>query len=116
MKILVFDSEEIAKQVVPINGVRIVHFKSKGVKVALVRTHSGFYAVDEMCPHLKASFNKGFCTDFDEIVCPLHQYRFSLKTGKEMSGQGCEDLGIFQVYIDGDGLWLELPKKERACK
>ncbi len=109
MKVKVFDSLEKAQQVIPIKGVKTIHFKSRDLKVALARTETGFYAVADACPHMKASLGKGFCNQFDEIICPLHEYRFSLHTGVEGSGQGCDDVATFLVVSDETGLYIELP-------
>jgi nitrite reductase/ring-hydroxylating ferredoxin subunit len=109
MKVKVFESLEIAQQAIPLLGIKTVHFKNRDLKVALARTATGFYAVADACPHMKASFGKGFCNQFDEIICPLHEYRFSLHTGVEGSGQGCDDVAIFPVVIDETGLYIELP-------
>jgi nitrite reductase/ring-hydroxylating ferredoxin subunit len=109
MKVQVFDNLDKAYEAVPLHSVRVVHFRSRNLKIALARTERGFFAVAEACPHMKASFAKGFCTRFDEIVCPLHQYRFSLKTGVEQSGQGCDDVEVYAVEWNENGVWIELP-------
>jgi len=109
MKVKVFESLEVAQQAIPLLGIKTVHFKTRDMKVVIARTSSGFYAVSDACPHMKASLGKGFCNAFDEIICPLHEYRFSLKTGVEVSGQGCDDVATFPVVIDETGLYIELP-------
>lgn len=57
-----------------------------GKRICLVKGSDGVYAVQERCPHNGASLGGGFCNEKDEIVCPLHRYPFSLKTGKATAG------------------------------
>ena len=48
--------------------------------ITVFREGDSFYALDDTCPHEKASLGEGWLEN-GEIECPLHQSRFSLKTG-----------------------------------
>jgi 3-phenylpropionate/trans-cinnamate dioxygenase ferredoxin subunit len=69
-----------------------------------VTAHKGhYYAFRERCPHAGASMRKGWCTQDDHIVCPLHDFRFNLKTGIADNGEGYR-LGMFPMYEE-QGQW-----------
>ncbi len=84
----------------------IKRFVIEDLKVALVRTESSFYAFREACPHLGESLHKGLVNAWDEVVCPLHFYRFSLRTGEEQSGKNCSDLTQYLVKYDEKGFFV----------
>jgi nitrite reductase/ring-hydroxylating ferredoxin subunit len=52
--------------------------------ILVVSVDNAWYAIDATCPHMKKSMEKGsIVTDGDtpQIQCPIHNSRFSLKTG-----------------------------------
>lgn len=60
------------------------------------------------CPHRGASLLQANINGAGEIICPLHQYRFDLKTGQVKSGH-CADLPVFLTQLDEDGLKITIP-------
>jgi len=81
-----FETEVAAHSRVPLNRVASILVSNK--KVCIAHTASGFYAVDDKCPHNGASLGMGWCTEDDSVICPVHRYRFDLKTGRAKSGIG----------------------------
>lgn len=53
----------------------------KNHEYCLVNLKGEIYAIDNICPHQTASLGLGEIKG-EEIICPLHQYRFNIKTGK----------------------------------
>jgi nitrite reductase/ring-hydroxylating ferredoxin subunit len=53
----------------------------KGHEYLLINQNDTFYLMDNLCPHNQASLGLGKI-ESDEVICPLHQYRFNFKTGK----------------------------------
>lgn len=84
-----FNSEEEAKKKVAL-GTSILLTASdedgKDEKICLSHTKDGFFAVQNKCSHAGADLYKGFINEQNEIVCPLHHYCFSLKTGNNTRG------------------------------
>ncbi len=78
-----------------------------GKSYCFVRTPSGIYVVDDACPHQNTSLSGGFVNAFDEIICPLHEYRFSLKDGSE-SDLKTRNAETWQVEIREDGVYIKL--------
>ena len=81
----------------------IVH----GVRITLVLRQNVIYALEDACPHNGQSLSKGNINFSNEIVCPLHEYRFQLVTGRE-AGQRCRDLKTFLTKLDDTGFYIGL--------
>ena len=77
--------------------------------IAIYRVDGKFYATDDICTHEFASLCEGFI-DGDIIECPLHAGQFHIPTGKAMSPPVTEDLKTFAVKVEGDDLYVEVPK------
>jgi 3-phenylpropionate/trans-cinnamate dioxygenase ferredoxin subunit len=54
--------------------------------ICLSHTKEGFFAVQNRCSHAGADLHKGFINEQNEVVCPLHNYCFNLKTGQATRG------------------------------
>lgn len=80
----IFPSEEAAKQQVPLNRATTIHIGGK--KICVAHSKEGFFAVNDRCPHNGASLGRGYCSEENSIVCPLHRYHFDLRTGRAKSG------------------------------
>jgi nitrite reductase/ring-hydroxylating ferredoxin subunit len=75
--------------------------------LAILRNGEDFFAFDAQCPHRGASLLQANINGLGEIICPLHQYRFDLKTGQVRSGY-CPDLPVFQVRLSEKGMFIKL--------
>ena len=105
MIVKLFSSEEEAISEVPIGTSRKLVVKDKGY--LLIHSKRGFSVSDELCPHQRESLNKGELNAFNEIICPLHEYRFDLITGIEHSNR-CDPLTLYQIAVKSDGLYIEI--------
>ncbi|MEM1135581.1 MAG: Rieske 2Fe-2S domain-containing protein [Bacteroidota bacterium] len=98
-----YNSETEAKQEMAINSTRKV--RVSGRVICIIRTVSGFFAIDDACPHLGESLSKGTVNYLEEIVCPWHSYRFSLKDGEECEKRS-KALHTHSIKIDVKGVFL----------
>ncbi len=68
--------------------------------VAVVRTKSGFHAVDNACPHQGYGLVTG-ALDGELITCQWHNWKFDVRTGQCMMGE--EDVACHPVELkDGE--------------
>jgi len=83
-----------------------------GRRVAVFRTEEGHHAIDATCPHRSGPLADGLVADAC-VTCPLHGWRFDLRSGKRQGGEG--RIATFAVR-ERDGL-LELcvPEHERLA-
>jgi nitrite reductase/ring-hydroxylating ferredoxin subunit len=57
------------------------------------------------CPHAGGNMSAGYVDALGNIVCPLHRYKFSLKNGRNTSGEGYF-LKTFPVEINENGVFI----------
>ncbi|MFO0356139.1 MAG: Rieske (2Fe-2S) protein [Sphingobacteriaceae bacterium] len=106
--IKIYDSKEAMQNNITLNRSEV--FVLKGERVCISQTQEGFFAVQDKCPHNGASLSKGFCTEQNEIVCPLHRYKFDLRSGKTTAG-GTYTLTTYPIDVRENGVFLGIKAK-----
>ena len=76
-------------------------------KICLFHHQGDFHVFDHLCPHNKHPLFEGAINFQNEIVCPLHAYRFSLKDGKECEHRTAA-LTIHNLKAEAEGIYLEI--------
>lgn len=77
-----------------------------GNVVVLFYTNSGYYAVENRCPHAGASLVEGRIKK-DILMCVWHGWKFNLKTKKCLTHPNSR-LKTFSLKIDGGKIYLRL--------
>ncbi len=77
-----------------------------GVRVAVVRTGTDVFAIEDRCSHEPAvALSDGEVDPTDcTIECAKHGSLFSLRTGHVLSMPAIKNVAVFPVSIDIDGL------------
>ena len=73
-----------------------------GASIAVFNLDSAYYAIENICTHDGGTLTGGKW-ECEEIVCPRHGARFSIKTGKVTAPPAYEDVTTFPVRIE-DGM------------
>jgi nitrite reductase/ring-hydroxylating ferredoxin subunit len=96
--IKIFNSVEEAKERLADQKTQllIVH----GQRICLALHNESFYAVQDSCTHSGASLSKGSINYLGEVICPLHNYRFDLLSGRA-TDSSCADLKTYALRYDG---------------
>jgi len=81
-----------------------------GRRIAVFRLPGGWAAVDHACPHRAGPLSDGIVAE-DCVTCPLHNQRFSLRTGARLDGDG-PGVRTYEIR-ERDGL-LELRRADLA--
>jgi hemoglobin len=76
-----------------------------GRRVALFRADDGWFALDGVCPHRGGPLSDGIVAE-RSVICPLHERRFDLISGQELSG-GC-GVAAHRVHVRGRDVYLDL--------
>lgn len=76
-------------------------------KVCLAKVKSEYFAFEALCPHQKHNLADSTINAFNEVICPLHFYRFNLKTGSE-ANRLCRDLSTFPTELNDEGFFIKL--------
>ncbi|RKP43439.1 non-heme iron oxygenase ferredoxin subunit [Trinickia fusca] len=85
----------------------------EGRDVALYAVDDEVFASDNRCTHGDARLSDGFLLG-DEIECPLHQGRFSLRTGEPMCAPLQRPVRVFPVKIEGGRVFVSVDGDEQA--
>jgi len=69
-----------------------------GGELALFHTNTGFYAIENFCPHRGAALADG-ALDACAVECALHGWRFDVRTGACLTHTGA-DVERYEVIIE----------------
>lgn len=106
-KIQIFNSPQKAKETVPLNTLKKLRTQTR--TFCLAHTSAGFFATNDVCPHMGASLSEGRINYLNELICPLHSYRYKLQTGQECQNR-TTDVATYKVELNEEGLFIYLPE------
>ena len=81
-----------------------------GRRIAVFRAASGWFALDDACPHRDGPLSDGILADAC-VVCPLHDRRFELESGASLSGD-CDDVTAHHLEERDGRIYVELAGEE----
>ncbi len=97
---------KVAENVAEINfsagGLAEITVGNKTICIAL--HNNALTACSQKCPHAGGKLSDGYIDATGNIVCPIHRYKFNLKNGRNISGEGYF-LKTFPVEIRNDGVF-----------
>jgi 3-phenylpropionate/trans-cinnamate dioxygenase ferredoxin subunit len=81
-----------------------------GKLICLARFNNGLFAFAPKCPHASGRFVDGYLDVLGNVVCPIHRYKFCLKNGRNVTGEGYY-LKHWPVKVVEEGVFvgLEMP-------
>ncbi len=59
-----------------------------GKTFCIAKGRDKLYACANKCPHAGGIIADGFIDALNNVVCPLHRYKYSLQNGRNVSGEG----------------------------
>lgn len=77
-------------------------------KIAVYRLEGTYYAIDDICTHDGGPLAEGE-VEGDQVICPRHGARFSIKTGAALSYPAITPVESYPVRVDGEELYIGLP-------
>jgi 3-phenylpropionate/trans-cinnamate dioxygenase ferredoxin subunit len=90
------------------SGIQVASYNGK--KVCLYKFRGNWLAFAYLCPHAGGLLAEGEVNAKGEILCPVHGYRFNLRTGYNSTGEGYY-LPHWPVEERPDGLYIRLNEK-----
>lgn len=87
------------------NGIALIEVESK--KICMTRIGDEWHAFAHKCPHASGRLDEGFIDALGNVVCPVHRYRFSVKNGRNTSGEGYY-LKTYKLERRNNGLYIQL--------
>lgn len=92
----------------PPNNIAITEVNSK--KICIARVNDTAFAFAYKCPHAGGILADGYIDALGNVVCPLHRYKYDMKTGRNVSGEGYY-LKHWPVEIREDGVYVGIEEK-----
>jgi 3-phenylpropionate/trans-cinnamate dioxygenase ferredoxin subunit len=85
----------------------ITEVEVDGKTICLGQFNDEWYGFASNCPHAGAAMLDGYINGACQVVCAVHQLRFSLKTGLDSNGEGYK-LKTYPVEVREDGVYVGL--------
>ena len=79
----------------------------KGKKICVGRRGEEVFAFAYKCPHAGGILADGYIDALGNVVCPLHRYKYDMKSGRNVSGEGYH-LKHWPLDIREDGVYIEM--------
>jgi 3-phenylpropionate/trans-cinnamate dioxygenase ferredoxin subunit len=79
-------------------------------RVCIGKYKEEYFAFAPKCPHASGLFVGGFIDALGNVVCPLHRYKFCMKNGRNVSGEGYY-LKHWPVALRENGVFVGLETK-----
>ena len=90
---------------IPEKSLRV--FLVEGRRVAVSRVEGAFYAIDDVCTHDDGPLGEGVL-DGDQVECPRHGARFSVKTGEALTMPAVTPVKVHLARVEGDRVQVAL--------
>jgi nitrite reductase/ring-hydroxylating ferredoxin subunit len=76
-----------------------------GKKICIAKIKEEMFAFSYKCPHAGGPLADGHIDALGNVVCPLHRYKYDVKNGRNVSGEGYY-LIHWPVEVRGDGVFV----------
>jgi nitrite reductase (NADH) small subunit/3-phenylpropionate/trans-cinnamate dioxygenase ferredoxin subunit len=77
-----------------------------GKLIAVFHEGDGYFAIDDVCPHMGASLSGGY-VEKGIVTCPWHAWRFRLADGAWADNPRIK-IGCFPVRVVGDEIQVQV--------
>lgn len=78
-----------------------------GKHLILFKASGSYFVTDRRCTHQQADLIRGYF-DQEVIECPVHQGRFSVRTGEALSAPACLPLRTYPVKTLDNQVYVEI--------
>jgi 3-phenylpropionate/trans-cinnamate dioxygenase ferredoxin subunit len=91
-----------------------------GRQILLARVGDNYYAVDNLCPHMKGNLSQGKL-EGTVVTCPLHGSQFDISNGQVVRWLGgglmskvgkalklSKDLAVYNVKVEDSSILVEI--------
>lgn len=89
------------------NNIAVVDTEER--KICIGKFNKEFFAFSSKCPHASAPFAEGYIDAVGNVVCPLHHYKFCMRNGRNVTGEGYF-LNHWPIEIRTDGIFVGFEK------
>lgn len=79
--------------------------EANGKKICIGKFNDEVFAFAFKCPHAGGIMADGYIDALGNVVCPLHRYKYDMKNGRNVSGEGYY-LKHWPVEIREEGVFV----------
>jgi 3-phenylpropionate/trans-cinnamate dioxygenase ferredoxin subunit len=87
-------------------GNNIAVAEANGKRICIAKYKEAFFAFAYKCPHASGILADGYIDALGNIVCPVHRYKYDIKNGRNVTGEGYY-LKQWKVEVNEDGVFVE---------
>lgn len=85
------------------NNIAVIEVDGK--KICIGKFKEEVFAFAYTCPHAGGTLSEGYIDALGNIVCPVHRYKFDMKNGRNVSGEGYY-LRHWMMERRSDGIYI----------
>jgi nitrite reductase/ring-hydroxylating ferredoxin subunit len=100
-------------------------FEVEGRSIGVFRLDDGFYALNNVCPHMRAPICRGyvegtylpsaagefvFGMEASVLSCPWHAWEYDIRTGLPLFGIDRRRVRTYPVVVEDDRVLVEVPR------
>ena len=82
----------------------LLEIEVAGKKICLAKGKD-LYACAAKCPHASGIIANGYIDAHDNVICPIHRYKFALHNGRNVSGEGYY-LKTYPLQTRNEGVFI----------
>lgn len=90
---------------IPFDANGIAEVMAGDKRICIGKYKEELFAFAHKCPHASGFFSEGFIDALGNVVCPVHRYKFCMKNGRNISGEGYY-LKHWPVEFRKDGVFI----------
>jgi nitrite reductase/ring-hydroxylating ferredoxin subunit len=84
-------------------------------RVAVFRVRGRLHALQDPCPHMRASLSDGRIDQGRRVICHMHGWTFDLVTGKPEGGRS-NCARVYEIETRGDEVYVRAPAPAPSTK
>ena len=92
---------------IPFNAAGLAEVDADGKTICIGRYKNELFAFAQKCPHASGLLSGGFIDALGNVVCPLHRYKFCMRNGHNVSGEGYY-LKHWPIKVEANGVFAGL--------
>ncbi len=94
-------SSELAGKIKQLQLQQLIKIEVDAKLICVTKLEDGIFGIHNVCPHAGAQFHHGHCNRKGVIGCPLHGYKFDIKTGRSTDGNNYK-IANYHFKIEDD--------------
>ncbi len=98
-------SEENALKIRELKQQQLTRINVEATLICVTKIEDGIFGIHNSCPHAGAQLHHGHCNKNGVVGCPLHGYKFDIKTGRSTDGNNYK-ISNYSFKIDDNGVWI----------